>query len=106
MSENHIPIVQMLTISTGHISEETNKLLLDHGPDDPLAMLPIVFYQKSGYGFFIVVPDDPEDPDMYNMEGVPDDLRAVLVYARENLCSWVMLDRDADFIEDLPSYDW
>jgi hypothetical protein len=37
---------------------------------------------------------------------IPEDLKGVLLYARRKGCDYVMFDRDADVITELPFYDW
>jgi len=87
-------ILKMLDLSTAHVSKETAQML----DDDRLSDF-VVPYQKGDFGWFIWVPP-------VEHEGVPADLRAVLAYARTQQCDWVMLDCDAETIDNLPSFDW
>lgn len=82
---------KMLELSTSHVTRET-AWVLDTGK---------WCYVKGDYGWFVHVPD-PSDES----EAMPDDLRWILAYAREVGCHWIMFDRDADPIDELPSYDW
>lgn len=53
------------------------------------------------YGVFVSVPID-EDKD----QQLPEDLEAVLAYARSRSCIVVRFDKDADVVEGLQNYDW
>jgi hypothetical protein len=92
-------IRKFLDVSTKHISPETrdvlesgegtgNVIFDDHGA-------------KGEYGWWIYAPEDPED-----LQGFPDDLRAICELARQHGCSWICLDRDADEIAGLKTWEW
>lgn len=54
------------------------------------------------YGWLVHVPDTEE----LEVElGLPDDLRAVVAYARKQECAYVMFDADAPEIAGLPTYE-
>jgi hypothetical protein len=109
MNEKHSPFIKTVVLSTAHIEPVTSKLLLEHCEENAVDTLSLIVFQKSVYGFFIVVPDNPADPentDPIDLSELPKDLMGILEYAWENLCEWVMLDRDAEIIEELPTYDW
>ncbi len=53
------------------------------------------------YGVFVSVPIK-EDED----QQLPEDLEAVLAYARGRNCIVVRFDKDADVVEGLQNYDW
>ena len=84
----HPTIVKMLDLSTGHVSAET-AARLDAGNFG---------YVKGEYGWIV--------PTLRLSNEVPDDLAKVMAYARDLDCSWIMFDRDADIIPDLPTFDW
>ena len=98
-----LEIHKMLVLSTMHVSQSTAELLdigcpsihNGHCADG-------IGYPKGDYGWFVYVPEEPEqDSD------IPADLLAVVVaFARAQACNWVMFDRDADKIDDLPVFDW
>lgn len=90
-----MPTINMLDISTAHVSRETATML------DGAPAIMITAYQKNGYGWFVWVP-----PADFERTHTPDDLSKVFAYAREQKCDWVMFDRDAEIIDDLPSFDW
>jgi len=85
---------KMLALSTGHVTPETRDALNDGAH---------CAYQKGDWGWFVPV-FDPDDDDRDG--GAPDDLVAICRYAREQGCSWLMFDCDADPIPGLATYDW
>lgn len=88
-------VFQMLDMSTGHITKETNDKLLN---DD----VNIAYYHKPECGFLISVPEDAED-----VEGIlPEDLERCLQFARERGFQWINLDCDGEVIKELPVYNW
>ena len=86
-------ILNMLDISTAHISLKTSELLAEIEDN------PIVFSTPFTYGFFVYVPTVDE-------EETPQDLKDVFAFARKNKCSWIKLDCDAVEYKELPKYDW
>lgn len=84
-------------ISTAHITEDTNNWadelsLLDRNNYMIIPML---------YGFMVYVGEDESESKNF-----PEDLQAVLAWARTRGFQWVRLDRDADTVEELNTYDW
>ena len=95
-------IARMLTLSSGHISEETAQKL-DREPDTDDMSLCV--YEKSAkggepYGWYIQVPPDT-DPD-----SIPDDLKRCIEIARAQGCSVLCLDSDGPEYPGLETYDW
>lgn len=86
-------VVNLLDISTAHITKETNAKL---EADDEKGALYVVPHH---YGYFIYVPDD-EEPE------TPDDLKAIFKFAKDRDCGWVKLDCDAEKYDELPTYNW
>ena len=84
-------IEPMLALSTAHLSLETCTIFLPDY-DGPAWM-------KGDYGWFVYVVDDAGDE-------LPADLTACMALARERGSFWVMFDRDAAAIEELPVHDW
>lgn len=85
-------ICQMLTLSTGHLSEDTcNRWLSDNaGPA----------YPKGEYGWFVFTKWGETD------EPMPVELAACFEFASGCGCDWVMFDCDAPMVEQLPTFDW
>jgi hypothetical protein len=90
-------IHKMLTLSTSHVTLKTAGDL-EHKTDD----LPPC-WDKAGYGWFIVVPDDKGVPTPHTC---PDDLKSVFTYARARGCTWVMLDSDGPVVDGLKTWEW
>lgn len=93
--EKKLEIHSMMALSTAHISLET-KNQLEHEQINGL-----VVYQKEEFGWFVVVPDEEEEP-----EHLPDDLKNLIMFAKQNECSWIMLDRDVQIISVIPTFNW
>lgn len=89
-----IEIRSMLVLSTGHVSDETRKILEGEAVKD----WPVVGF-NGVFGWVIYAHDD-DDPD------IPRDLWSVFEYARSKGCDYIMFDADADTIEELPVFEW
>lgn len=81
-----LEIRSFLTLSTAHITQSTSALLSERN------------YNYGEYGHFIWA-GGPQA----NVSG---DLLDVINYARANGCAYVLLDRDGDTIDELPTYEW
>jgi hypothetical protein len=85
-------IEPMLALSTGHLSEDTcNRFLKIY--DGPC-------WEKGDYGWFVYVPEAAGEDDL------PEDLAACFAFAILKGCCWVMFDRDAAPVDELPFADW
>ena len=99
-------IVQMLEISTSHVSKATAELLdlevalLKEG-SPPETTISVEDHRGFGWWFYI----QHDDVEAYEA-GLPADLRAAVAYARKLGCSWLLLDQAAPAIEALTTYDW
>jgi hypothetical protein len=87
-----LEIAKMLILSTAHVTLETSQRLPD-------GIEGLIAYEKGEYGWLIYVNAPHVVP-------LPADLQGVRDLARNHGCEWVMLDRDGDVIDALPSYDW
>lgn len=94
---------KVLDISTGHITENDNKLLTK---DE----CPVSAY-KFTYGFLVNVPHNIES--VYKdtrkaivVNGFSDAFQTVFELARKNQCDYIMFDCDGITYEDLPVFDW
>lgn len=94
-------ILTVPVISTGHITEETNNLLIEKG--DTLYTMTNATYAN---GFFVSVPSDELSESWPKGQEPPSDLAAVWAWARDNKFDWVRLDSSGDVIKELPTYDW
>lgn len=59
---------------------------------------------ETEYGWFMWAPGDIDDDPDY--DDVPDEVRAIWRFARAHGCHYVLLDRDAEILDGLPSWDW
>lgn len=97
-------ITKMLTISTGHVTEETMEALSLESMVNKFG-LP-VYCKTTGdngenYGVFIYLL-----PDHIDWNKIPGDLAPVMMFAIENNCGVLCLDRDGKELENFPTYEW
>ena len=86
-------IQQILDISTAHVLQSTAEWI-NNTPGD------LILYPKGEYGWFIYTQSEelPED--------TPVELVEAIEYAKSIGCDWLVLDRDGETIDNLPSFDW
>lgn len=100
----------VLELSTAHVTEEVAAVLdreLDHRAQQEPCFPPWTWEQSvmgsilSEYGWWLYANDDPGMwPDF------PECLQAIFALAKDLGASWIKFDRDADPIEELPTYEW
>lgn len=92
-------IRNFLILSTSHIKQETAEELdcaeYYSGNSSVLAGGPF-----SEYGWFMYAQDCNPDGK------VPSELMDVFAYANAHDCDYVLFDRDAEVIEELPTWEW
>ena len=93
----NMEIARMLTLSTAHIKEETANFLNDESREC------LTVYPKLEFGWFIFLDTKYFEDEL---KLIPEDLAAVLKYAKESGCEWLCLDSDGPITADLPQYDW
>lgn len=86
-------IVKVLDLSTAHIPEQYSQCLHEMQAEDVIA------YQHSEYGYLMWVPAGEHDR-------APTEIQRIIDFARSLGCEYVLFDRDADVIDDLPHWDW
>ena len=93
-----LPIYKYLDISTAHISEKINDILsknINNG------LYPLIILDTE-HGYFINVP--------YNLDELerefPGDLISCLGLAQKHGCRWLMLDCDAEVVDELEQFYW
>lgn len=91
LNSSGLDVASMVTVSTGHISEDTAKNLEANVAD-------LGAYSKGEYGWLIYAGDDRKSTDP--------SLQACIAYAQSLGCVWLCLDRDGAVVESLPQYDW
>lgn len=95
VEDNSYEVNQMITLSTGHISERTSNLL------DDGSLNGIKIYKKEEYGWIIYLLDDSQ----YE-KTIPEDLKTVIRFAWNKGFTVICFDRDAETIDDLPVFYW
>jgi hypothetical protein len=94
-------IRKLLILSTGHVSKETADLLNGHN-----STWPCVGGPYSEHGWFVYCHEEQGSLEVPR-DFIPDDLFAVMTYAREKHGAHnVLLDCDGDRVDDLPYYEW
>jgi hypothetical protein len=90
---SELEIDKILTLSTAHISEETNRILTED-PDR------FVFSVRANeYGYFLSTAAVGQQTN-------PEDIQAIMAFAVSHGCSYVNLDRDGSVVPGLKEYDW
>ena len=79
---------KMLALSTAHVPGEAEV--------DAMKMN-VVVYDKPAYGWFIPIVEQSKPPEW---------LMPLWRFAKDQGCTWLMLDRDAERIEGLPFWEW
>ncbi len=109
-------ISRILTISTGHVTENTRNML-DREPEEDNFGLAV--YNKNDFGYIIYLPDPSDNNEIRTIyteipsEGpyfgyadkVPKDLQDVLRYCHDMGCDILCLDSDGPEIPYLRWYD-
>lgn len=90
-------IAKLITISSGHISEKTAKLLND---EPTKHNMDLAVYPKAQFGWFIYI--GALDTNAY--DHLPEDLKACALFTREHDCEWLCLDSDGEEMKELPMY--
>lgn len=91
-------ITKMLTLSTGHITENTS-ILLDAEAVYSGDLPGLSVYNKDEWGWFIYINAEDYQSER---ESVPDDLCRCIDLAIENECGLLCLDQDGDRSDLLP----
>lgn len=95
----HLETLTVVTISTGHVSAETAAMLdTKQSSNWPCAGGPY-----ADYGWFLYAH---EENGGEGDQHIPDDLFAVMTWARTKGFSYILLDCDACLVDDLAFYDW
>ena len=89
-------ISKLLVLSTAHITENTTRQL----ENTPSCDWPMSGGEYSEYGWFM--RSGFEDRPV----GLPDDLWKLFVFAKDQGCDYLLLDRDGPVLDELPQYDW
>jgi hypothetical protein len=96
----------MLVVSTSHVSEETAKMINRlrstswSSRSNDITWAP-TFSRDEGWMWYV----GEENPVVLDM-GWPDEFAALFSLAMKHGCNWLMLDRDGDVVDDLPTFEW
>lgn len=97
---NALEIGRHLTLSTMHLLWTTTLEIdrwIELDPSDrPIAVA------DTHYGWFVAAKVQAHD----GSSTVPDDLLAVLRFAQDQGCDYVLFDRDGPFVDGLPAFEW
>lgn len=115
-------IEKMMCLSTSHITQQIAETIdyslvamdtedANERPFDPEPWVTqLIIYNHGPHGWLIAIAGQirPEgETEGYDYrDGVPPELTACMDYATANGCDWLLLDQDADLIDDLPKFDW
>lgn len=91
---------RLLDLSTAHLPQKTCNYLSEFEG--------VIAYPKrtetADFGWWLWVPEDPQEhASTYHY---PAAILTIQLYARSLGCDWVMFDRDADAIDELPRWEW
>jgi hypothetical protein len=89
-----LEIAKMLIISTAHVTENTAKKF------DGMFSLPSSGVPYKDVGWLFAVDQESIANDISH------DLWECLDFARRQGCQYLLMDRDADKIDELPQFDW
>ena len=92
-------IHRFVVISTGHLTEGTARFL----DTTPAKNWPYAGGPYADYGWFFYAHDENLNT---GSGAIPDDLFAVMTWARKQVCHYLLLDCDGDAVDDLPQFDW
>ena len=99
-------IYKMMELSTAHVTKETAEKMSNDAVNMYANTSGVALYGKSGYGYFVSVPEDLKYNDDTIFSEIPSDLLECLKYAFSHDCEWIMFDCDAAKISELPTYEW
>lgn len=88
-----------VVIGTGHVTEKS-AAFLDTVPSE---QWPCLGGRYGEYGWFLYAH---EENCGTGKDRIPDDIFAVMTWARKRGFEYVLVDCDADTVDDLPVYDW
>jgi hypothetical protein len=92
-------VFRLLDLSTGHLKLSTRRILEAGGLDAPGQQLWLPRTVPHEYGWFMWADTDPG-----NVESFPEDIAAATRLAHRLQCEWILFDRDAAPIADVPFY--
>jgi hypothetical protein len=98
------PIIRkFLDLSTAHLPAA----LREYGTREGVALAwgdPAVV-TVTDFGFWLWVPDDPQDSAEAGEEAIAPAVLAIQLYARKHDCDYVLFDADGETNDDLPVFE-
>ena len=94
-------ISKMLTISTAHIHPYHVSFLDD---EVRYGKTSLIVYEKSEYGWFVYTGEIMFEE--WRQSEIPSSIKDCMMFARNNGCQWLCLDRDGGIVDALPEYEW
>lgn len=88
---------KFLDASTAHLPQNICELLDSYDG--------VIAYEHGEYGWLLWVPDDVDEHATDYLD-IPDEVLVVQRFARNLDCDYVLLDRDADRVDGLPTWEW
>lgn len=98
--DNKLEIARMLTIGSGNITPSTWDMLQAHAFEG-YGDYPVTVYAKDEFGFFLYLSNEQDDA---GLKLTHPDLIAAINLARENSCSVLCIDCDAEPAPGLTNY--
>lgn len=98
-----LSISRMLSVSTAHITNETNELLRREAVTPTLH--PLCVFGKDGYGWIVYLDRDLLTTDTSATANIPSDLSGIIDICLEHDIDVIDLDDIGDYVEELPTYD-
>lgn len=92
-------IFRTLDLSTAHLTEVLG------GDDAGILTLKGVNVQSLTHGFLLLVPDNI-DERITEVPDIPEIIVGIWRFAKHHDCAFVLIDADADTVDELPTYDW
>lgn len=94
-----LEIDRTLVCTTSHITAEDNQQLFDEETN-------LVVYSMDEYGYMIWTGGNTFQLYMQEAKNISDSFRILLTFAKQQKCEWLRLDRDAEEIEGLETFEW
>lgn len=94
-----LEITKMITVSTVHLRKET----CDDLDNDNV---PITYYKKGEYGYFIHIWVDELGNVIESLKMQHEDLAKLICFAYSLGCEWLCIDCDGPEVDGLDKYGW